>query len=161
MYLEQSRYHKYLQHWYAVFPHDQIICLFQEDISRDPMVELKRLYRFLAVDESHIPVSRNRKANESRVMRFRALGLLSRSVRRLLLLLGLHGLVSSLQRSGLVTGLRRINSKDLREMVPPMDNEVRYWCSRQLEEDTNKLRILLEMSRFPWEGHSHNDGTGS
>lgn len=61
--LKRGFYWQHLQKWLELFPREQILILFNEDIKKDPLSFIKTVFRFLKVDDSYIPASLERKVN--------------------------------------------------------------------------------------------------
>ncbi|SFD95255.1 sulfotransferase [Nitrosomonas sp. Nm166] len=151
MYLMQSHYAQHLARWFAVFPKDQILVIFQEDIRDYPLVQAQNLYRFLGVSEDHQSWFLDKKVNESRVVKnssldssLKKLGKLGRSV-------GGSGIVEAIKKSDFVRRLRRnYNQIDLRKVIPPMREDTRIRLQEMLAEDMRELVHLLGRENLPW-----------
>lgn len=151
MYMIQSHYAQQLARWLAVFPQDQIMVIFQEDIRDTPSIQAKNLYRFLNVDEDHQSWFLEKRVNESRSIKnvgldsfLKRLGGLGRS-------LGGGKLVQAVKRSDLVRRLRRSHNQiDLRQVVPPIHEDTRKRLQDMLADDMRELARQIGREELPW-----------
>lgn len=150
MYLEQSRYATHLKRWLDHFPREQVLVLLQEEIRETPEASARALYRFLGVAEDFESGARNRRANESRVVKNPGLDSALKQAGKLVRGLGLGALVEQAKHSPLVSRLRRANEQDLRTLVPPMQDQSRAALLQQLGPELDALAKLLARERFPW-----------
>jgi hypothetical protein len=65
----QVEYYENLKPYYDLFPREQILILFFEDLKRDPAGFARRLYAFLGVDPDFVPPSLHERSNPARVAR--------------------------------------------------------------------------------------------
>lgn len=151
MYLEQSRYGRQLARWLAVFPRDQVLVIFQEDIRDDSFGQARNLYRFLNVAEDHQSWFLEKKVNESRIIKntrvdnfLKLLGKLGRST-------GAGKLVEVVRKNDLVCRLRHSHNQiDLRQIVPPMREDTRIYLQNTLTDDMRELAHQLGKKDLPW-----------
>lgn len=151
MYLEQSRYGQQLARWLSVFPIEQILVVFQEDIRDDPFQQARNLYHFLGIDVSHKSWFLEKKVNESRIVKntridsyLKILGNFGRSV-------GAGALVEVVRKNDFVCSVRHThNQLDLRQVVPPMREETRAHLLNMLADDMHKLSHQLNRIDLPW-----------
>ena len=151
MYLEQSRYGRQLARWLAVFPRNQVLVIFQEDIRDDSFKQARNLYRFLNVAEDHQSWFLEKKVNESRIIKntgvdnfLKLLGKLGRST-------GAGKIVEIVRKNDLVCRLRhRHNQIDLRQLVPPMREDTRVYLQNVLADDMRGLAHQLGKKDLPW-----------
>ena len=61
--IDRSMYAKHLKHYLEYFPREQILILFQEDIEKDPMIFIQKVYEFLEINKDFTPPSLYRKEN--------------------------------------------------------------------------------------------------
>jgi len=59
--IENSMYGKLIEKYFNAFPRENILILFFEDIKSDPELTIKKLYRFLEVNDSFRPRGINKK----------------------------------------------------------------------------------------------------
>jgi hypothetical protein len=53
--LEYGLYHKHLERYLSLFDRDRILILFQDEIAKDNLAQLRQAYRFLGIDDSYVP----------------------------------------------------------------------------------------------------------
>ncbi|MEQ1815831.1 MAG: sulfotransferase [Nitrosomonas sp.] len=151
MYLEQSHYGKHLARWLAVFPRNQILVIFQEEIRDAPLTQARNLYRFLGVAEDHQSWFLEKKVNESRIIKnagvdhfLKNLGKLGRSI-------GIGGVVEAVRKNDLVGRLRRnYNQIELRQVIPPMREDTKICLQDMLADDMRELAHQLGRKDLPW-----------
>ena len=151
MYLEQSYYGKHLARWLAIFPRDQILVIFQEEIRDAPFTQARNLYRFLGVAEDHQSWFLEKKVNESRIIKnaradhfLKYLGKLGRSI-------GIGGVVEAVRKNDLVGRLRRnYNQIELRQVIPPMREDTKICLQDMLADDMRELAHQLGRKDLPW-----------
>lgn len=61
--LEKGFYYKYLLMYFKIFPRNQILVMIFEDIEKDPVNFIQRIYKFLGVDPKFVPREINEKIN--------------------------------------------------------------------------------------------------
>jgi hypothetical protein len=59
----RGRYDEHLQSLYRHFPREQVLTLFYDELSADPQSLLRKLFRFLGVDEAFVPPSVHQRYN--------------------------------------------------------------------------------------------------
>lgn len=74
--IKQGYYYTHLQNWFKFFPQNQFIFLIHEDIKKDPLSSIQRVYRFLEVDDSFKPDSLNQRVNITPKKQFKSFLLL-------------------------------------------------------------------------------------
>ncbi len=151
MYLMQSHYAQQLARWLAVFPRNQILVIFQEDIRDDPFEQAQNLYRFLGVAEDHHSWFLEKKVNESLINKNTGLDLFLKRLGRLGRSLGGGGVVQAVKRNDWVRQLRRnYNQIELRQVIPPMRADTRKYLQDMLADDMRELAHQLGRKDFPW-----------
>lgn len=60
-YIDYSRYYTHLKKYLELFPN--VLILIYEDIEKDPLQFIQKVYRFLEIDPSFVPSSLNQKIN--------------------------------------------------------------------------------------------------
>ncbi|MGA7802530.1 MAG: sulfotransferase [Gammaproteobacteria bacterium] len=150
MYLEQSRYAAQITNWLRYFGASQLLCVFQEELSQDPMRECKRVYEFLNVNPDFVPESLLVKANQSKSARRPGLEMCIKQAGRGLRAAGLAPLVKRLNGLTVVKSIRRLNEQDLRSVVPPMAETTRNHIVSLLADDMRSLLAVLGRDNLPW-----------
>ncbi|MBL8496340.1 sulfotransferase [Nitrosomonas sp. JL21] len=151
MYLIQSQYSQQLAQWLKVFPRDQVLVIFQEDIRDNPIIQAQKLYHFLDISEDHRSWFLEKKVNESFVIKntkvdyfLKQLGKLGRSV-------GAGELIETVKKNDLVRHIRRQHNQiDLRQIIPPLSSDTRTRLLEILADDMNVLSQQLGRENLPW-----------
>jgi len=151
MYLMQSHYAQQLARWLAVFPRDQILVIFQEDIRDAPFEQAQNLYRFLGVAEDHRSWFLEKKVNESLINKNTGLDLFLKRLGKLGRSLGGEGVVQAVKRNDWIRQLRRnYNQIELRQVIPPMREDTRKYLQDMLVDDMRELTHQLGRKDLPW-----------
>jgi len=150
MYLMQSHYSLHLARWLAVFPINQVLVLFQEDIRDDPLTQSRNLYRFLGLSEEHHPGILKEKINESRRIKYSHVDGFIKSAGRLGRALGAGNLVEKIKKNDLVRRLRKKNEIDLRQVIPIMLPATKIRLQEMLADDVFELSRQLNRKDLPW-----------
>jgi hypothetical protein len=79
VWIEASRYSRHLERFYELFPRENILVTFLEDMRGDPLGVLKTVFRFVGADPSFVPPDASRAVNETRLSRSRWVAQLLRS----------------------------------------------------------------------------------
>jgi Sulfotransferase domain len=53
--LEYGLYHKHLERYLSFFDRERILILFQDEIAKDNLAQLRKAYQFLEIDDSYVP----------------------------------------------------------------------------------------------------------
>ncbi|MES9886993.1 MAG: sulfotransferase domain-containing protein [Candidatus Sedimenticola sp. 6PFRAG1] len=150
MYLEQSRYAKYLEHWLEYFSEDRVLVLLQEEIQHDPITQSKRLYGFLGIDTTHQSSFLCRRANESYGEKVVGVEKSLKSLARIGRKLGMTAVVDHLRKNGLVHNIRASNRVHLSSDIPPMLPGTESLLISELANDIERLSKLLKRDNLPW-----------
>jgi len=110
-YIEQGFYNKQLERYFKLFPRNQILILIYEDIKKDPLSFIQRIYKFLGADDSFIPSMLKKSIDTSRISRMALIDRTIRLTANLLRKTGLHKLVWLIKKSGVPEFIRKINTK--------------------------------------------------
>ncbi len=62
-YVEIGFYYRHIKRYLKYFPKEKILIMIYEDIEKDPLVFIKKIYRFLGVDENFVPPSLHKRIN--------------------------------------------------------------------------------------------------
>ena len=151
MYVDQSMYYRNISRWLDVFPAGQVIVLFQEHIASDPGTQARRLYEFLGVDHEFRPSWAGRRANESQVAKSRLLAGGLKGIAGIFRKTGLGPLVDYIKHGSLGSFLIRANSRNIREIVPPLGEDTRAALEARFSEECARLKNLLGVDPLPWE----------
>jgi hypothetical protein len=150
MYLDQSRYGRHLERWFALFDRRQILVVFQEEIAAAPERHLQSIYRFVGVNDRWLPPGFGERNHENVGYRNAALRDALRFVGRTGRRLGLHGLVATAKRGPLVGSLYRMNRRDFRQEIGAMREDTRLRLIEGFADDMRRLARLLRRDELPW-----------
>lgn len=151
MYLMQSNYAQQLARWLAVFPREQILVIFQEEIRDDPVIQARNLYRFLGINENHQSWFLEKKVNESLTIKNNGVDYFLKQVGRFGRSVGIGSMVEAVKKNDLVRRLRRTHNQiDLRQVIPPMCDDTKIRLQNVLADDMRELVHLLEREDLPW-----------
>ncbi len=62
-YIEKSLYYSQIKKWLEIFPKEQILILIYEDIKKNPLAFIQKIYSFLGADSKFVPPSANQRIN--------------------------------------------------------------------------------------------------
>ena len=159
MYLEQSRYGRHLARWRDYFAPEQFFVAFQEDITRDPLAEASRLYRFLGVDPDWRGDILNERTHENVGYKNQALRDGLRRMARAAESVGLGKLAKAAKTAPVIGALYQSNRQDFRAMLPKPGLDERRALALDLEADMRQLCRLLNRPELPWPSwHALADG---
>ncbi|MCE7914338.1 MAG: sulfotransferase [Nitrosomonas sp. PRO4] len=151
MYFLQSCYAQQLARWLSVFPRNQIMVIFQEDIHSDPFVQAQNLYRFLGIEEDHRSWFLERKVNESIVIKNSKVDYILKRFGKFGRAIGAGNIIEIIKKNEWVYRLRRSHNQiELRKVIPPMHNETREKLRNMLANDMRELAQQLELTELPW-----------
>lgn len=149
--IENGMYGKSLRYYFKLFPADNILVLFYEDIRESPQNFIKQIYRFIGVDTHFTPAFLNRPYNTSDARSSNYF----RKINKLYFILNQYvvgqKVISSLRHLGLNalvidSVLRRTSNH--KEQISKGDRKVIYQI---YQEDINELSCLLGMDLSHWE----------
>ena len=152
MYIEQSRYARHLARWFEVFPKNQVLAIFQEDIRDNPQMQARNLYRFLRINENHQSWFLEKRVNESVVVKNAKLDLFLKQLGKIGRYAGGKKIVEAVKNNDIIRNLRRNHNQiQLREVIPPMREDTRKHLQDVLADDMNELLCQLNLEKLPWE----------
>jgi Sulfotransferase domain len=149
-YLRKSTFAPHLREWLNVFPRDQLLVLFLEDIAERPEEQSARLFEFLGLDTNHEPESLRRKANQSYLPRSRGVKSMINAGRQLAEKLGCSDTLWKIRHTSLVSKLLDLNKTDIRSRVPEMRPETRDELEQHFASDVLETARLLQLDSLPW-----------
>lgn len=149
--IERSYYAGIVEHYFSLFPRNNIKVVSYEDISNQPLKLLESLYSFLGVDETFKPESLAEKVGATYPMRFvfiervvvnaqkmmkRAVFLLPGSIRKPIIAIGKKA----------VSKIRKANRKKNRNY----DQELRYFLEGQFDNDIKRVAQVTGLNLDHW-----------
>ncbi len=139
--LEQGKYASQLERYLALFPREQLLILVQEDIDRDPLAFMQRIYNFLQIDATFVPSMLHTPINVGRTPKHvfieRVMHHIAESLRRV----GFDRFVWVVRKLGLPDLVRSVNTKHQRAPSAPAYD--RAALVTYFKEDTKQLSALL------------------
>lgn len=148
--LAPARYVEYLQHWYEVFPREQIHVIVLEDFLRDQLAGYRAIYRFIGVDNpDFVPPGYDQASNEARSYRFLWIENILVRTYRWLSRRGYTRLVKRIIDSGAGSLVRKINGTD--QPPPRVDDASRQRLRDYFRPYNAKLGELLGRDLSFWE----------
>lgn len=147
LYRHQGLYARHLENWLTVFPRDQVLVTFQEDVKRDSLSQTQRLAGFLGlpIPQAIVP----RRANESVGYNSKLVGMSLWRVGQAARRAGLGDHVEKLKTLPVVRELRRANIRDIRKELQPMSADTRARLRDYFQSDVRRLEDLLGQTA-PW-----------
>ncbi len=147
---EQGLYTAQLERYFALFPKEQMLVLIYEDIKKDPIAFMKRIYAFLGIDTNFVSSMIHDEINVARTPKLvpvdRGMHHLAEFLRRH----GLDKLVHLIRKAGLPDLVRRFNTKAgrVRDDQPTYDREA---LATYFRDDVSRLSTLLHRDlRTEW-----------
>jgi len=117
--IDRGLYYKHLSYYFSLFPKENILVLFLEDMKINPKKELFKIYRFLNLrDRDFIPRNYKSVPNPSTEAIFQPLNYLLMHIEYGLKRYGLHFIVNFLDRTGirrLIVSVKNLNSLPLKK----------------------------------------------
>jgi hypothetical protein len=150
MYIDQSRYAKYLDVWLSVFPENQVLILLQEDIQKKPNMVARDVYQFLGVEPDYQSVFVERKANPSEQVKsyFFEGGL--KTVAKFLRLLGLDSMVRNIKSMAWVRAVRQRNMRNIHQILPSMTEGEVQCLDAVFRDDIRRLQKISHLDLSAW-----------
>ena len=139
-YLEQGFYYRNLQFYLKYFNRDKILVLIYEDIKKNPLKFMQKIYDFLDVDSLFISSMLNRKINIARAPKFVFIDRIIFHIAKSLRKAGLHKVVWCIKKINLPTLIRKINTK---KKEIKLDEKTRHELKNLYEEDIRKLSKMI------------------
>ena len=140
-YIKRGFYNQQLEQYLKLFPRDQILILIYEDIEKNPLKFIQKIYNFLNVDSSFVPFMLEKKVDVSRTPKLIFLDKIIRRIANFLRKIGLHKLVWLVKKTGAPEAIRRINTEKKKEIK--LDKKTREKLKKIFKEDTEKLSKML------------------
>lgn len=154
MYVEQSRYGKYVGNWMQYFPMESIHYVMQEDLLTDAENEARKLLSFLGVDAADLSSNLGRASNRSTVARSESLQRGLRAAADVGRRMGLRGVIDASKSLPPIKHLLERNEVDLRTLIPSPRPETIERLRDELREDVEMIRCLLGRPQLPWKNFS-------
>jgi hypothetical protein len=109
--IEQGRYYEQLSRYDALFPSEQMLVLIYEDMRKDPVSFMRRIYTFLGIDSSFVSSMVYDEINIARTPRHVFIERVMHHVAEKLRACGLDRFVHVVRKSGITDFVRTLNTK--------------------------------------------------
>ncbi len=107
----QGLYHEQLMRYAALYPREQLLVLIYEDIRKDPVMFMKRIYAFLGIDDTFISSMVHDEINVARTPKHVFVDRVMHHISETMRSIGLDRVVHLIRRSGLPDLVRSANTK--------------------------------------------------
>ena len=146
--LFRSQYGTQLEAWRAQVPQESFFLILDFEMVKDVGGVMRRLLRFLGVDDTFLPPSLVSRVNESS----RVSGTLGplRKIAKMARSVGLGHLLDMTGRFGLQDGIRNLLVR--RRNYPPIKAETEAWLRREFTSDIVRLEKLFGVDLEVWKG---------
>jgi hypothetical protein len=149
--IKRSLYYSQLKRYYDVFPNKNIHIILLNEIKENPKLVIKKLYKFLNVDDKFIPESLNKKINSSKKSRINFFidpGLIYKLDKIKII----NSLLYFIKRIGIYSFLRKlyvkINFKTYK--YPKMKKETRIQLKKTFKKDIERVEKLINRDLSFW-----------
>ncbi len=150
MYLEQSMYAKYLSRWLDLFPANQLLVVFQEQIKDSPESVACKLYEFLGVATDFKSDFIHKRANASQVPKSTIIPSFFKSAATIFRRIGLGKTVDIIRKSAWAGQVKNKNMRDIRITLPSMTGDELDIIDKELKDDLVKLGSMLDVDLRIW-----------
>lgn len=147
-YLTRGLYHQQLQRYLSFFPPAQVLVLLYDDAFHDRLGFVRRMYKFLGIDQKFSPGMLNSKVNVGRVPRSVPIDRALTSVAEILRAKRMHRFLWLLRKWGIITLVRQINTQRIgsSEISPEVRRDLRQFFS----SDIGLLEHFLDRDLSMW-----------
>jgi hypothetical protein len=108
---EQGRYAEQIARYDALFPREQLLILIYEDIRKDPVAFMRRIYEFLGITTDFVSSMVYDEINVARTPKHIAVDRVMHHVSETLRKIGLDRFVHLVRKSGIPDRIRELNTK--------------------------------------------------
>lgn len=149
-YSMQSHYKLCISRWLDVFPREQLLVLFAEDISTQPKTAFEKLALHLGISSDVDDQALGKRSHESVSVKSEALRDTLRFGGNLARKAGVGSAVETLKSAPGISSLLNANKKDLRTLVPSMPAETRKRLEELFQPDMEFVADLTNRPDLPW-----------
>jgi len=147
-YIERGMYYSQIKHYLQYFKQEQLLILLLDDIIKNPVTELKKLFTFLGVNtEVHIP-SISKKANPARKARSGKAVIFMDKIVRFFIKIHLQFVITLLKKIKFNKLFLKLISKQ--QKYPPMFQKTREQLNKIFKKENNKLAEFLNKDLSNW-----------
>lgn len=152
--LEQGKYAEQLERYFSFFPREQLLVLIYEDIKKDPVAFMRRIYEFLGVDPTFVSSMVHDEINVARTPKHIGIDRIMHHISETLRRAGFDRFVHVIRKSGLPDFVRSLNTKqgDTTKHTKSFD---RAAFADYFREDVAKLSVRIGRDMVKeWSLHS-------
>lgn len=159
-YINMSFYYSQLKNYLELFPQNNVLILIYEDISKNPVEFIQRIYQFLGVNADFIPPSANKEINwtPSNPFRIPLLNLVLVKIKRYLYhrsesFKPVVFLLKKIKVNRLIKFIMSTNSKKRglkRYNKPPLSQKTRKYLQEIYQTDIKNLEKLINRDLSFW-----------
>ena len=140
-YIIRGFYFHQLKNYLSLFSREQILILIYEDLKKDPKEYIKKIYRFLGVDDSFLPSMLNKVINKGRTPQFVFIDEFIYRVASFLRIRGFHKLVWLGKKTGIPEFIRKLNTQ--KKKTPELKESTRLFLEKIFAKDVAELSEFL------------------
>lgn len=155
IYIEWSMYYKQLKNYLELFPKKNIGIFLIEDLKKNPVTFMKKIYEFLGVENDFVPPSAFEKENVAKKTKSKFVKKIINEIAKasiFLRKLHLYFIVDFLRKLGVENLVVYINNKLNIESFqkPPLNPVTERYLRNIFREDIEKLESLLKRDLSLW-----------
>ncbi|MEZ4886685.1 MAG: sulfotransferase domain-containing protein [Chitinophagales bacterium] len=147
-YIERGLYFKYLSKYLQYFDKSQICVLTFEEVKNTPAKAVRKLYRFLGVDENFLPEDIHLKANSSKQTKSKLINRFEFHIVRTISAFGGSPIIQWLKKNNFHEWFHKLYLKP--DHYAPLKEEDRIWLKQLFLEDIEQLEEFLKMDLSHW-----------
>lgn len=151
--LERGLYAKYLKQYLALFPKEKILILIYENIKKDPIKFIQKIYKFLEVNGNFVPSTANQKENPSQGYKFpqikRQSGKMIKKIENNKQGVKIKNLLKKLGFKKLFDLINQANKKELSQK-PELNPETRKYLQGYYQSDIKELEEIINRDLSFW-----------
>ena len=140
---KQGLYAEQLLRYLEIFPREQILILIYEDIKKDPIAFMKRIYQFLGVGDTFVSSMVGTEINVARTPKRIGPERVMHHTAEFLRAHGFDRLVHLIRKTGLTEGIRALNTREGARRSEPLPFDVVAY-KRLFADDVARLSSLLD-----------------
>ena len=145
-YISEGKHATNIKRYLEIFPKIQILILIYDDIAIDPSYFIKKIYRFLGINEDFIPSYVNKRVNIGRVPHSIATERLFINLSKFIRTHGLHWLWWIIKKTGFTEILVKINTRS----EPQLTDEERRVAFGFFKQEIIELERILGYKLESW-----------
>ncbi len=150
-YIELGKYASQLERYLKFFKSDQIYITLYDEIKSDPESILKRLFRFLEVDESYQPSTIEKKVNVSHSYRIPRINNFIKSTSKMIRFVAGDRVAEKIKGTGVLTPIEKFNHVSANiSITPQLSAEDRKRLYSIFAPEIQRLAVLIDRDLSHW-----------